>query len=139
MSSWARCRRNDWGGSQFPVRLTQARRKVVAKIDPELAGRLLTGLTEGHRHACGCELCQARWRTDVQDAPGCWTVPGVPLASAIDVVVYNTTGADDVDIARLAGYRHPEYMSVAFRRLTGETPGQYRRKAQSDTPRGLPK
>ncbi len=26
---------------------------------------------------------------------------GVPLASAIDVVVYNTTGADDVDIARL--------------------------------------
>jgi hypothetical protein len=26
---------------------------------------------------------------------------GVPLASAIDVVVYNTTGASDADIARL--------------------------------------
>jgi hypothetical protein len=26
---------------------------------------------------------------------------GVPLASAIDVVVYNTSGADNVDIARL--------------------------------------
>jgi hypothetical protein len=26
---------------------------------------------------------------------------GVPISSAIDVVVYNTTGADDVDIARL--------------------------------------
>jgi hypothetical protein len=27
---------------------------------------------------------------------------GVPLSSAIDVVVYDTTGADDVDIARLS-------------------------------------
>jgi hypothetical protein len=26
---------------------------------------------------------------------------GVPISSAIDVVVYNTTGADDVDITRL--------------------------------------
>jgi LacI family transcriptional regulator len=31
-------------------------------------------------------------------------------------------------IAPLAGYRHPEYMSVVFKRLTGETPGQYRRR-----------
>jgi LacI family transcriptional regulator len=32
-------------------------------------------------------------------------------------------------IAPLAGYRHPEYMSVVFKRLTKETPGQYRRRA----------
>jgi LacI family transcriptional regulator len=31
-------------------------------------------------------------------------------------------------IAPLAGYRHPEYMSVVFKRLAGETPGQYRRR-----------
>lgn len=31
-------------------------------------------------------------------------------------------------IAPLAGYRHPEYMSVVFKRLTGETPGQYRKR-----------
>lgn len=31
-------------------------------------------------------------------------------------------------IAPLAGYRHPEYMSVVFKRLTGETPGQFRRR-----------
>lgn len=29
-------------------------------------------------------------------------------------------------IARLAGYLHPEYMSVVFKRTTGATPGQYR-------------
>src|SRR5262249_14614230 len=34
-------------------------------------------------------------------------------------------------IARLAGYEHPEYMSVVFKRQTGQTPGQYRRGAQT--------
>jgi LacI family transcriptional regulator len=29
-------------------------------------------------------------------------------------------------IAALAGYSHPEYMSVVFKRETGQTPGQYR-------------
>jgi LacI family transcriptional regulator len=32
-------------------------------------------------------------------------------------------------IAPLAGYQHPEYMSVVFKRLTGETPGQYRKRS----------
>lgn len=32
-------------------------------------------------------------------------------------------------IAELAGYEHPEYMSVVFKRETGLTPGQYRRQA----------
>jgi AraC-like DNA-binding protein len=30
-------------------------------------------------------------------------------------------------IARLAGYKHSEYMNVVFKRLTGQTPGRYRR------------
>jgi len=29
-------------------------------------------------------------------------------------------------IAELTGFRHPEYMSVAFKRVTGQTPGAYR-------------
>jgi LacI family transcriptional regulator len=29
-------------------------------------------------------------------------------------------------IATLAGYEHPEYMSVVFKRVLGKTPGQYR-------------
>jgi len=33
-------------------------------------------------------------------------------------------------IAGLAGFRHPEYMSVVFKRKTGQTPGGYRQKAQ---------
>jgi LacI family transcriptional regulator len=31
-------------------------------------------------------------------------------------------------IAHLAGFKHPEYMSVVFKRELGETPGQYRRR-----------
>jgi LacI family transcriptional regulator len=31
-------------------------------------------------------------------------------------------------IAPLAGYVHPEYMSVVFKRLVGQTPGEYRRR-----------
>jgi LacI family transcriptional regulator len=30
-------------------------------------------------------------------------------------------------IAERAGYKHPEYMNVVFKRLTGQTPGRYRR------------
>lgn len=33
-------------------------------------------------------------------------------------------------IAELAGYEHPEYLSVVFKRETGQTPGQFRRQAQ---------
>lgn len=32
-------------------------------------------------------------------------------------------------IACLAGYEHPEYMNVVFKRETGKTPGQFRREA----------
>jgi LacI family transcriptional regulator len=38
-------------------------------------------------------------------------------------------------IATLSGYDHPEYMSVAFKRETGLTPGQHRRKVRPG-PRG---
>jgi LacI family transcriptional regulator len=34
-------------------------------------------------------------------------------------------------IAGLAGFTHPEYMSVVFKRELGETPGQYRRRLTS--------
>jgi LacI family transcriptional regulator len=34
-------------------------------------------------------------------------------------------------IAALAGYKHPEYMSIVFKRTTGQTPGDYRRQAHS--------
>jgi LacI family transcriptional regulator len=33
-------------------------------------------------------------------------------------------------IAALAGYKHPEYMSVVFKRLTGQTPGHYRQQTR---------
>jgi LacI family transcriptional regulator len=33
-------------------------------------------------------------------------------------------------VAELSGFAHPEYLSVAFRRATGQTPGRYRALAQ---------
>lgn len=43
-------------------------------------------------------------------------------------------------IAELAGFEHPEYLSVVFKRETGQTPGQYRRqvKAGRVKPPGAP-
>ena len=35
-------------------------------------------------------------------------------------------------IAELAGFKHPEYMSVVFKQKTGQTPGQYRKQSQID-------
>jgi LacI family transcriptional regulator len=34
-------------------------------------------------------------------------------------------------IADLAGFEHPEYLSVVFKRETGQTPGQYRRQVKA--------
>jgi hypothetical protein len=62
------------------------RRETVVRLDKSEqdklseANRLLTELTEGHHHTCARELCRARWLTDVQDAPGAWTIPDVTLA-----------------------------------------------------------
>jgi len=36
-------------------------------------------------------------------------------------------------IAELAGFEHVEYMCVVFKRLTGESPGSYRKKVQTKT------
>lgn len=36
-------------------------------------------------------------------------------------------------IAPLAGFRHAEYLSVVFKRLTGETPGHYRKRVMPGT------
>jgi LacI family transcriptional regulator len=33
-------------------------------------------------------------------------------------------------ISELSGFEHPEYMSVVFKRLAGQTPGQYRKQMQ---------
>jgi LacI family transcriptional regulator len=37
-------------------------------------------------------------------------------------------------ISELSGFEHPEYMSVVFKRLVGQTPGQYRKQMQPISP-----
>src|SRR5262249_19031201 len=34
-------------------------------------------------------------------------------------------------VAELAGYEHPDYLNVVYKRETGQTPGQYRRQVQT--------
>jgi LacI family transcriptional regulator len=43
-----------------------------------------------------------------------------------------TTGLSLEKISALAGFEHPEYMSVVFKRETGDTPGHYRGRNQKD-------
>lgn len=40
-------------------------------------------------------------------------------------------------IAELTGFSHPEYMSVVFKRETGQPPGQFRTQAQTQQDQGL--
>ena len=42
-------------------------------------------------------------------------------------------------IAELVGYEHPEYMSVVYKRETGQTPGDYRGEIQLDASPGNPR
>ena len=41
-----------------------------------------------------------------------------------------TTDLTLPQIAQLTGFSHSEYLSVVFKRESGETPGQYRRRSQ---------
>jgi LacI family transcriptional regulator len=34
-------------------------------------------------------------------------------------------------IGSLAGFKHPEHLSVAFKRTVGQTPGEYRRRSRA--------
>jgi len=40
-------------------------------------------------------------------------------------------------ISELSGFEHPEYMSVVFKRLVDQTPGQYRKQMQPISPNSL--
>lgn len=57
------------------VALTPQEQAMLAEVN-----RLLAELTEHHDACCECMLCEARWRTDCQDRPACWTVTNVVLA-----------------------------------------------------------
>ena len=41
-------------------------------------------------------------------------------------------------ISELSGFEHPEYLSVVFKRLTGQTPGHYRKQRRASFERSTP-
>jgi LacI family transcriptional regulator len=41
-------------------------------------------------------------------------------------------------IANLTGFEHPEYLCVVFKRMTGQTPREYRRETLVRHPRPTP-
>jgi LacI family transcriptional regulator len=59
-------------------------------------------------------------------------IRAVQLKRARELLVKTDMGL--AHIARLVGFDHPEYLSVVFKRESGETPGEYRRRALAADP-----
>jgi LacI family transcriptional regulator len=59
-------------------------------------------------------------------------IRAVQLKRARELLVQTDMGLRH--IARLVGFEHPEYLSVVFKRESGETPGEYRRRATAADP-----
>ncbi len=59
-------------------------------------------------------------------------IRAVQLKRARELLVQTDMGL--AHIARLVGFEHPEYLSVVFKRESGETPGEYRRRATAADP-----
>ncbi|MCP4783059.1 MAG: AraC family transcriptional regulator [Fuerstiella sp.] len=53
---------------------------------------------------------------------------GVPFVEVTEPLLSTDLSAER--IAVLCGFEHPEYLHVVFKRVTGMTPGEFRRKAK---------
>jgi LacI family transcriptional regulator len=79
------------------------------------------------RHApTGRGLLERRFRKYLGHSPQA-EIRSVQLKRVKQLLAESDLPLDE--IAALAGYAHPEYMSVVFKRQTGQTPGQYRAAA----------
>jgi LacI family transcriptional regulator len=124
-----------------PITVVARQSSDITRVDdPDVAA----ALTFIRKHACGGmnvdqvvahvavsrSILERRFRKHVGHSPQT-EIRRVQLKRVQQLLAQTDLSLDA--IARLAGYIHPEYMSVVFKRVTGITPGQYRQQNQIRT------
>jgi LacI family transcriptional regulator len=117
-----------------PVGVTTRQSSDVLAIDDRTVAAALRFIRE--RACAGCSmkdllrhipmsrsLLERRFRQHLGRSPQA-EIRAVQLKRVRQLLAESDLSLDQ--IAPLAGYAHPEYMSVVFKRETGQTPGQYR-------------
>jgi len=142
-------------GERVPIRerlieplgvVTRQSTDVLRIDDPDVAAavsfireRACSGLTMGQvlRHvAVSRSLLERRFRKYLGRSPQA-EIRLVRLKRVKQLLA--ETDLSLAAIAQLAGFTHPEYMSVLFKRLTGQTPCDYRRQATTEGAKDLKK
>jgi LacI family transcriptional regulator len=124
-----------------PIAVVARQSSDVTRVDDADVAAALTFI---RKHACGGvtvdqvvahvavsrSILERRFRKHVGHSPQT-EIRRVQLKRVQQLLVQTDLSLEA--IARLAGYLHPEYMSVVFKRVTGNTPGQYRQQNQFGT------
>jgi LacI family transcriptional regulator len=117
-----------------PLGVTTRQSSDVLAIDDPVVAAAVRFIRERACHGCSMKdllrhvpmsrsLLERRFRQHLGRSPQA-EIRAVQLKRVKQLVGESDLSLDQ--IAPLAGYAHPEYMSVVFKRETGQTPGQYR-------------
>lgn len=117
-----------------PVGVTTRQSTDVLAIDDPVVATAVRFIRERACQGCGMKdllrhvpmsrsLLERRFRRHLGRSPQA-EIRAVQLKRVKELLAESDLSLDQ--IAPLAGYAHPEYMSVVFKRQTGQTPGQYR-------------
>jgi LacI family transcriptional regulator len=117
-----------------PVRITIRQSSDVLAIEDAVVAAAVRFIRERACQGCGMKdllrhipmsrsLLERRFRQYLGRSPQA-EIRAVQLKRVKQLLSESDLPLDQ--ISPLAGYAHPEYMSVVFKRETGQTPGQYR-------------
>lgn len=117
-----------------PMGVTIRQSTDVLAIDDPIVAAAVRFIRERACQGCGMKdllrhvpmsrsLLERRFRQHLGRSPQA-EIRAVQLKRVKQLLAESDLSLDQ--IAGLAGYAHPEYMSVVFKRETGQTPGQYR-------------
>jgi LacI family transcriptional regulator len=125
-----------------PLGVTTRQSSDILALDDPVVAAAVRFIRERACEGCGMKdllrhvpmsrsLLERRFRQHLGRSPQA-EIRAVQLKRVKQLLAESDLSLDQ--IAPLAGYSHPEYMSVVFKRETGQTPGQYR--GMTNTVRG---
>jgi LacI family transcriptional regulator len=128
----------------LPLGVTTRQSSDVLAIDDAIVAAAVRFIRERACQGCGMKdllrhvpmsrsLLERRFRRYLGRSPQA-EIRAVQLKRVKQLLTESDLSLDH--IAPLAGYSHPEYMSVVFKRETGQTPGQYRSLSNSAAGKG---